>query len=113
MNELFEPYPNLEYNLTPTLEQRDRRPVITDALVDRPKMNENVTIQWREKDIKALEDFCKLHGIEGFRCGYMSPVAALAMLKNKLGIVDNSSEERPIGYEQFMKSDGHKVLLSG
>ena len=90
-----------------------RRPVITDAAVDTPNINENITIQWREKDIKALEDFCKEHGIEGFSCGYMSPVAALAMLKNKLGIIDNPTEERPIGYEQIIKSGGHKVLLKG
>ena len=57
---------------------------------------------WPEKDVKTLEDFCAKHGIFGFNCGRMSPIAAMAMLKQKIGIVDNSLEERmPFGYEKI------------
>lgn len=41
--------------------------------------------QWPEKDIKALEDYCKRMGIVGFNCGRMPPAVALAMLRNKVG----------------------------
>ena len=56
---------------------------------------------WPEKDTKVLEDFCKEHGIIGFNCGRMSPIAALAVLKQKLGITDGPIEGRvPYGYEK-------------
>ena len=57
---------------------------------------------WPEKDIKVLEDFCKEHGILGFNCGRMSPIQALAFLKQKLGIADGPITERiPYGYEKI------------
>lgn len=57
---------------------------------------------WPEKDVQALEDFCKQHGILGFNCGKMSPVAAMGMLKNMMGIADGPLAERiPNGYEKF------------
>jgi hypothetical protein len=49
---------------------------------------------WLEKDIKVLEDFCEQHGIIGFNCGRMSPIAALAFLKQELGIVDTPLKEK-------------------
>ncbi len=59
-------------------------------------------ISWPAEDVKALEDFCKAHGMAGFSCGNMSPIAALAFLKNKLGIVDGPVEDRvPAGYERM------------
>lgn len=58
-------------------------------------------IKWPEKDLKALNDFCKKYNILGFNCGKMSPIAALSMLKSQLGIVDAPLEERiPLGYEK-------------
>ena len=57
---------------------------------------------WPEKDVKALEDFCAKNGIMGFNCGKMSPIAAIAILKQKLGIVDGPLETRvPAGYEMI------------
>ena len=47
--------------------------------------NPTEVTKWPEKDIKALEDYCKRMGIVGFSCGRMSPIAALALLKQKLG----------------------------
>lgn len=59
---------------------------------------------WPEKDVKTLEDFCAKHGILGFNCGRMSPIAAMAMLKQKIGIVDGPLEDRmPFGYEKLGK----------
>lgn len=46
--------------------------------------------QWPDADIKRLQDYCESMGIVGFSCGRMSPTAALAMLKSKLG--DNYTE---------------------
>jgi hypothetical protein len=62
--------------------------------------------KWPEKDIKTLEEFCKKYGIVGFNCGRMSPIAALSLLRQNLGIVD---EERST-YSQTMKQ---KTLLMG
>lgn len=65
---------------------------------------------WPEADIKTLEEFCKQHGIIGFNCGTMSPRAALAMLKNKLGIPQ--TEYGPSNtYEQVVQNK--KILLKG
>ena len=59
-------------------------------------------VRWPEADVKVLEDFCKKYGVLGFDCGKMSPIAALAMLKNMLGIVDGPLENRiPSGYEKM------------
>lgn len=68
------------------------------------------TIKWPEEDVKKLEDFCKQYGILGFNCGRMSPSAALAMLKSKLGVMDSSPIESARGrYEDRMQ----KTLLKG
>ena len=58
-------------------------------------------VKWPEDQVKALEDFCIKHGILGFNCGRMSPIAALAFLKQKIGgFEDISLSERvPHGYE--------------
>lgn len=72
--------------------------------------------RWPEKDTKALEEFCTKHGIVGFNCGRMSPIAALAFLKNHLGIVDAPLEERvPNGYTRLTPYSDvmKKVLLKG
>lgn len=57
---------------------------------------------WPEKDVKALEDFCKQYGLIGFNCGRMSPIAALSLLKKQMGVVDGPIEDRvPIGYKKI------------
>ena len=59
-------------------------------------------VQWPEADVKALSDFCQKHGVMGIDCGNMSPIAALAMVKNVLGFDDRPIEERvPIGHEKL------------
>ena len=50
-------------------------------------------VKWPEADIKQLEDFCMKMGVVGFNCGRMSPLAALALLKNRLGVVDHTPVE--------------------
>lgn len=78
------------------------------ALVDKKKADNGEPVdtsniqQWPEKDVKALEDFCSKHGVFGYSCGKMSPTAALAMLKGRMGIVDGPLESRvPPGYEKM------------
>lgn len=69
-----------------------------------PKQN------WPEKDIKTLEDFCSKYGIMGFNCGRMSPIAALGLLKQKLGLIDSPSITERIPYSDSMNK---KTLLMG
>lgn len=64
---------------------------------------------WPEKDMKALDEFCRKHGIVGYNCGKMNPIAALCMLKQKLGISDSSLQER-IPYSDTINK---KILLKG
>lgn len=63
-------------------------------------------VKWPEKDVKALEDYCKKVGIIGFNCGRMHPIAALSMLKQQFGdFGDVPLEERvPAGYEKIGSS---------
>lgn len=67
-----------------------------------PKQN------WPNQDIKTLEDFCLKYGIVGFNAGRMSPIAALTMLKQKLGIIEPT--ENRITYSDAMNK---KTLLKG
>jgi hypothetical protein len=80
-----------------------KKQVLNGEVNDIPRVPER---QWPEHDIQTLSEFCKKHGIIGFNCGTMSPIAALAMLKQKLGLVD---EER-VTYSQAMTK---KTLLNG
>ena len=64
---------------------------------------------WPNADIQKLEEFCKQMGIIGFNCGRMSPLAALAMLKQKLGVVDEPTSESRIPYTVARQ----KILLKG
>ena len=58
-------------------------------------------VKWPDGDIKVLEDFCSKYGIIGFSCGRMNPIAALAFLKNKMGIDERQLEDRvPYGYQR-------------
>ncbi len=75
----------------------------------------NTPVQsWPEHDIQTLESFCKQYGIMGFNCGNMSPIAALALLKNKLGIIDNipHSENYTSNYP-YTEAMKKKILLRG
>lgn len=69
---------------------------------------------WPEEDVKKLEEFCKKMGVVGFNCGNMNPLAALALLKNKLGVVDTPTKTENYGpnypYTQAMQK---KQLLHG
>ena len=114
----FEEYPDMQHSLIPDFNQ-----VITKRLgyavsgfdphaimvkkkeIDGGVVEDTTPKQtWPEKDVKTLEDFCAKHGILGFNCGRMSPIAAMAMLKQKIGIVDGPLEERmPFGYEKLGK----------
>ena len=72
-------------------ESDDGKPIDTSSVV-----------KWPEQDMKVLEDFCKKYGVLGFSCGQMSPIAAVSMLKNMLGIADGPIEQRvPPGYEKL------------
>ena len=51
-------------------------------------------IQYDERDIRELEEFCKKYNILGFNCGKMGPKAALNMLKNKLGVITEKVENK-------------------
>ena len=77
------------------------------AMLDKKKMEDGEPIdtsntqKWPAADVKALEDFCAKHGILGYNCGRMSPIAALSMLKKQLGFDDRPLEDRvPMGYEK-------------
>jgi hypothetical protein len=114
----FEEYPDMQHSLVPDFSQ-----VVTKRLSDaasgfdphaiivKKKEVDSGTVEdttpkqiWPEKDVKTLEDFCAKHGILGFNCDRMSPIAAMAMLKQKIGIVDGPLEERmPFGYEKLGK----------
>jgi len=54
------------------------------------------TVEYDQNDIKELEEFCKQYNILGFNCGKMTPKAALNMLKNKLGIITEKTENKKI-----------------
>lgn len=87
-------------------------------MVNRKQKNEelsdpNIPIQtWQSEDIKKLEEFCSQHGIIGFNCGRMSPLAALAFLKQKLGIVDISTKTEGYGpnYPYTMAMQKKQIL---
>ncbi len=113
-----------EYPTMPSMEQviAQRSPtVIKDGAFDPHQLmlkkkltdsGESVDLtpkqSWPNQDIKALEDFCLKYGIVGFNCGRMSPVAALAMLKQKLGVIEPT--ENRVTYSDAMNK---KMLLKG
>lgn len=55
--------------------------------------------KWPEKDLKALQDFCKENGVVGFNTGRMPPVVALAMLKDQMGL--KNVPLVPTGYQKM------------
>ena len=125
----FEEYPTMTTSILPDYNQLllskkqsttngfdPHKIMVQKKQIDSGEVISNIPKQsYLDKDIKTLEDFCMTHGIVGFNCGRMSPIAALAMLKQQLGIVDNKPlEERiPIGYERYGGSSNKKTLLNG
>lgn len=70
--------------------------------------------RWSEKDTKTLEEFCKKYNIIGFKCGHMHPIAALSMLRQSMGVVDASLNERvPVGYQKMQAQKAEKQVLHG
>jgi hypothetical protein len=68
---------------------------VSDNLILQHSSIETSSISgWPRADMRALEEFCKKHNIPRFHCGMMSPTAALAYLKNEMGIVDGPSENK-------------------
>ena len=67
--------------------------------------------EWPERDIKALEDFCRKYNVEWPDCGKMPPVVALAMLKTKLGVEDPPLHERiPFGEKKAINNPYYPYL---
>jgi len=110
----FEEYPDMSTSVMPDFNQLLVNKVQTiksgfdphQIMIQKKQVQsgeDNIPNQtWPDKDIKILEDFCAKHGIFGFNCGKMSPIAAMAMLKQKIGIGDGPLEERvPVGYEKL------------
>jgi hypothetical protein len=67
----------------------------------------NIPIQkWPEADVNKLENFCKSMGIVGFSAGNMSPLAALSLLRQKLGIPNdfpsNESVSVPVSKKMLL-----------
>lgn len=86
---------------TPSFDPYKTMMMKKDAEEGKPVDTSNV-VKWPEEDIRRLEEFCKMMGIANFSCGRMPPLAALAFLKQKLGVVDGTLENRtPIGYEKL------------
>ena len=90
-----------------------------EMMVRRKQENEGEVTRpvqtWPEADVKKLEDFCAKMGILGVGCGNMNPLAVLAMLKQKLGVVDTPTQSEGCHgpnypYEQMVKN---RILLHG
>ena len=115
----FGEYPTM--NNVPSFEQMmTKKTIVNDGGFDPHKLminrkrEETGEIQpqkqsWPERDIKTLEDFCLKYGIIGFNSGKMSPIAALALLKQKLGVIDSPAENRVT----YSDSINKKILLTG
>ena len=61
--------------------------------------------EYKNEDIKALEEFCKKHGIMAMNFGNIPPSSALRMLKSKMGI-----QEAPV---TPLTNNNKKSLLLG
>jgi len=103
--QLRSPKPKLDpYALMVSRQQQNKG----ESAIDSPVQ------KWPDSDIKRLEEFCREHGIIGFNAGRMNPLAALALLKQKLGLVDNSTTSEGYGpnypYTEAMRK---KQILHG
>ena len=68
---------------------------IQKLISNREDNGDHIIAQHSEVEIKKLEEFCIQHGIIGFNCGNMSPMAALQILKRKIGVVDHITPTSP------------------
>lgn len=89
-------------------------------MVNRKKINAGEMIAdtpvqtWPEEDVKKLEDFCKKMGIVGFSAGLMHPLAALAKLKQHLGVVDDTPRTEGFGPNYpYTEAMNKRQLLHG
>lgn len=129
MSDEFESYPEMPVDFSTFVKNKmETKQAVQNGttfdphklMVNKKKIEDGETvdlpepIKWPEKDMKALNDFCEKYGILGFNCGRMSPIAALAFLKNKMGIADGPLEERvPYGYTKIGQSNHKPSLLHG
>ena len=75
-------------------------------------------VKWPEADVMRLQEYCIKMGIEGFNSGYLPPLVALAMLKEKFGdnerIPEGHGKQSPYGpnypYSEALK---RKQILHG
>ena len=120
MSNEFEEYPDITTSAVPDFTQILKNRMVTGVQPNLPGFDPHAMmvkknkiekgeiapdplpeVKWPEKDIKMLEDFCQKCGIIGFSCGRMGPIAALAFLKNKMGLDNRPLSERiPFGYEK-------------
>lgn len=69
------------------------------ALVKRKKILDGDDVElpqkteYKNEDVKALEDFCKRYGILATHFGNIPPTAALRMLKAKMGVIESPVTE--------------------
>jgi hypothetical protein len=115
----FEEYADMQHSLMPDFNQLLTKKVeavkggfdphalmVKKKEIDSGEVEDTTPKQtWPEKDVKALEDFCAKHGILGFNCGKMSPIAALSMIKRKLGI------DEPSIYNQYTETLNQKKTI--
>lgn len=71
-------------------------------LLKRKKQHENPieeipVVSFDEEDVKELEEFCKTHGILGINFKNMNPKSVLRMLKNKMGILEETTKSVLLG----------------
>jgi len=71
-------------------------------LLKRKKQDENPieeipVVSFDEEDVKELEEFCKTHGILGINFKNMNPKSVLRMLKNKMGILEETTKSVLLG----------------
>ena len=137
MNLGFEEYPDLPTSIIPDFNQLLTKKIesvkqtngfdpyklmIQKKNQELGEIDETPIQRWSEKDVKVLESFCKEHGIVGFNSGNMSPIAALFLLKKKLGITEEGFNEIPKGLEKLHRYNPHysytemikkKTLING
>ena len=90
--ELNNPYDNMgKYDPLSALSLTKHDPIHA-MLVKRKQQRDNgeepilPAVEYKNEDVKALEEFCNKYGIVAMNFGRMNPQIALKMLKAKMGI---------------------------
>jgi hypothetical protein len=81
----------------------DNKTLIYDTINNPSEGNNTPNVKWPEADVKRLQEYCLKMGIEGFNSGYLPPLVALAILKDKFGDDYTNvplGERVPEGYEK-------------